>query len=309
MANGVPEGTKGNGIVKLNTPYGVTPLSLPRIPYVPKTVSLNRTPWEGWRYGSNYVNTDDTEKPYGYPDYTYYRGNYCGPCCSCVPSIAPLGGDPNGKNPNIRYVQLDFKNLLGSGFATQGPPQSQTSPYMMGNPGAATSCGRNHCPECSGVYKKTEQPVKFQVCIGDQSKPETVQPCPAQPMKIYLPLSMLPRGGPDGDKADEDEDESGSCEQGDETEGNENCSNSNTPVLTGSGKQQFEVHIPPQGQAYNQQGNGQCQNFSSNSNSKCVPCKPKGLFDPCGCCKACKTPVPCGPRYGTDITRCQITKT
>ncbi|ODM88210.1 hypothetical protein Ocin01_18473, partial [Orchesella cincta] len=217
MGNRVPEGTKGNGNVKLNAPYAVTPLSLPRIPYVPKTVSLNRTPWEGWRYGSNYVNTDETEKPYGYPDYTYYRGNYCGPCCSCVPSIAPLGGDPNGKNPNIRYVQLDYKNLLGSGFATQGPPTSQTSPFMMVIQGllqvVAVIIVRNAL-----------------VCIGDQSKPETVQPCPVQPMKIYLPMSMIPRGGPDGDKADDETESSGQCE---ETE-SENGSNT-APVLTSMG--------------------------------------------------------------------------
>lgn len=219
-------------------------------------------------------------------------------------------GDPQGKNPNIRYVQLDYKNLLGSGFAMQGPPQSQTSPFMIAgpNPGAQTSCGRDHCTECSGVYKKTPQPVKFQVCIGDQMKPETVQPCPVQPMKIYLPLSMIPRGGPDGDKADDDE-------NGDDTCGDENQTGNNTNggcTLTSMDKQQFEVTIPGREQGYNQQLNGmQYVDYNEACKQPETPKKceapRKTMFDPCGCCKACKNPVnSTGSKFKSDPRKCQI---
>lgn len=218
----------------------------------------------------------------------------------------PLMGDPQGKNPNIRYVQLDYKNLLGSGFAMQGPPQSQTSPFMIAgpSPGVQTSCGRDHCPECSGVYKKTPQPVKFQVCIGDQTKPETVQPCPVQPMKIYLPLSMLPRGGPDGDKADDNDDDDDNC-------GNENQNGGCT--LTSMDKQQFEVTIPGREQGYKQQFNGMQYvdyNKACQQEDKPMKCDPprKSMFDPCGCCKACKNPVnnSGGSKFKSDPRKCQI---
>jgi len=252
IANKIPPQPSGNTFPKMIPPFGITPLATPKIPYEPLTTSITRSNWEGWRYGANYMSSDTLDRPYGFPDYTYYRGNYCGPCCPCVAGTnPPLLGDPNGKNPNIRYVQLDYKNLLGSGFATQGtPPVSQTSPLAY-----QTSCGKDHCMDCSGVYKKNNQPFKFQVCIGDPAQPKTVQPCPAQPMKIYLPLSVLPLCRPE-----DDENNNGN---------GENCQNQDG---TPKPKQMFEVFVPGQEHAY--QGRTPIQ-------------MNKGPLDPCGTCNAC----------------------
>lgn len=226
-------------------------------------------------------------QPYGFPDYQYYRGNYCGPCCSCVSgtSAPPLVGDPNGKNPNIRYIQLDYKNLLGSGFASQGPPTSQTSPFIMSNPGAATGCGRNHCPECAGVYKKTPQPVKFQVCIGNPTQPETVQPCPPQPMKIYVPLSVLPKGGPDGDQPDAVVGDNEPCAE-DECKDESTCVEQVPDNNAKVGKQEYEVLVPGQELAYNQQGQVTCGPQPLSVKARVA--SKKKTIDPCGSCNACK---------------------
>lgn len=62
LANGIPEGVYGNGVPKLGCPYAETRLATPSIPYEPKTASMSRSTWEGWRYGSNYVNTDDVQR-------------------------------------------------------------------------------------------------------------------------------------------------------------------------------------------------------------------------------------------------------
>lgn len=205
LENKVPRGPNGSEILQLDPPpYGFTPLSTPRVPYEPKPVSAARSTWEGWRYGSNYVNTEEPQKAYGYPDFQYYNAKFCGaPCPNVSGTIPGLKGDPYGKNPNIQYIQLDYKNLLGSGFAVQGqgiqkqpqPPSSQTSPFTTND---------------STSEPTEKQPVKFQIFIGDerktklertpqsQSQSSTIsqsQETSQSPMKIYLPLNVIPGHG------------------------------------------------------------------------------------------------------------------
>lgn len=62
LNNFIPQGPAGNGVTPVNPPYGHTPVVTPPIPYQPPTVSLARPRWEGWRYGSNYVNSDGKER-------------------------------------------------------------------------------------------------------------------------------------------------------------------------------------------------------------------------------------------------------
>ncbi|XP_021952358.1 uncharacterized protein LOC110848857 isoform X2 [Folsomia candida] len=251
MQSTAPGGSGGNGIYTTKYPYGVT-----SVKYFPSgSSSVGRSMWDGWRYGAGYVGPNEG-KVYGEPDYKYYRHNYCGPCgCGCPPE-----GSPNGKNPNIRHIQLDYKSLLGSGFAQQGLGQSQTSQLRMGQgqlPPTHTSCGREHCTHCSGVFKKKEQDVKFQVCIGDPECPETMPPCPRQDVKVYVPNQMLP--GPQ--VTDQDGSGDGGCDQ-----------EKKLP--------DFEVQIP---------GYTDCPSPSQGAGAAPAKSNVWESVDPCGNCKACKT--------------------
>jgi len=77
-------------------------------------------------------------------------------------------------------------------------------------------------------------------------------------------------------------------------------------------KQQFEVTIPGREQGYKQQFNGtQYVDYNEackqpDMQTKCDP-PGKSMFDPCGCCKACKNPVnKTGSKFQSDPGKCQI---
>jgi len=232
-------------------------------------------------------------KVYGEPDYKYYRHNYCGPCGCAPPGYR---GDPNGQNPNIRYVQLDYNNLLGSGFATQTASASQFmkgSQYKLNSnddfintrlsweyqrviwfcvsgtpPLEQTRCGKEHCQTCSGVYKAAKQPVKFQVCIGDPQCPSTMPPCPQQPLQVYVPSQMVPK-------------------QGQPTE----CSGDNGDGEGAGMKklQDFEVHIPGMtDQKPSTDVTGPDTSPDSSGDAPGQVQKKSHYLDPCGNCTTCK---------------------
>jgi hypothetical protein len=140
-------------------------------------------------------------------------------------------------------------------------------------PPVPTSCGRQHCTECSGVYKARKQPVKFQVCIGNPNDPDTMPTCPQQDLKVYVPNQMIIKPQ--------------------KYSGSGDCGEKEEEKLP-----DFEVQIP---------GLTDGETYSENNNNNVG--QSGAYVDPCGSCKACKTSKnvrPPQPLCGKDNEECVI---